>query len=197
MATLVRVAISFILATAVTSGCHSQQNVIRSDSPLTEDQFAVYTSFFDNFSSLHVKNLANRTARLDLSDVKESNPCLQGVELENLPDSRRTTHPFSTEITKGRELRLVDAFQQAKIMEQEEKSDTAQTGSSKHDGTKPVQASSFLVLSEIAFDKTQQYAVLNYVFVCGTHCKTSQTFVMERVGPQWKVKGRPCTMTVN
>ena len=82
-------------------------------------------------------------------------------------------------------------------MEQEEKSDIAQTGSSEHDGTKPVQASSFLVLSEVAFDKTHQYAVLNYVFVCGTQCKTSQTFVMERVGAQWKVKGRPCTMTVN
>lgn len=197
MGTLARVAMSFLLATAVASGCHSQQDVIRSDSPLTEDQFAVYSGFFNNFSSLHVKNLANRTSRLDLSDVKESSPCLQGLELENLPDSRRTTHPFSMEITKGRDLRLVDAFQQAKIMEQEEKSDTAQTGSSKHDDTRPVQASGFLVLSEIAFDKTHQYAVLKYVLVCGTHCKTSQTFVMERVGAQWKVKGRPCTMTAN
>lgn len=197
MGTVARVAMSFLLATAVASGCHSQQGVIRSDSPLTEEQVSVYSSFFTNFSSLHVKNLANRTARLDLSDVKESSPCLQGFQLENVPDSRRTTHPFSREITKGRDLRLVDAFQQAKTIEQEEKNDTAQTGSSEHAETKPVLVSSFLVLSEIAFDKTHQYAALNYVFVCGTHCKTSQTFVMERVGAQWKVKGRPCTMSVN
>lgn len=141
--------------------------VIRSDAQLTEDQLGVYSSFLETLSGLHVKNLANRTIRLDLSDLKDDSACLQGIELENSVEARKTTHPFGPEFAKGQELTLVDPFQQLKVIEQEEKHIEVEENAAepKSAGAKSVPQSSFLLVSEIAFDKTHQYALLKYVLL--------------------------------
>jgi hypothetical protein len=87
---------------------------------MTEDQLTVYRSFLDTFSSLPWHSLAKRTAPFDLRGVSEDNACLRGIEFENLRGSRRSIHEFSPEITKGRELKLVDPLEQAKILQRED-----------------------------------------------------------------------------
>lgn len=41
-------------------------------------------------------------------------------------------------------------------------------------------------LSEIAFDKRHQYAVLAYSFDCGMLCGHGDTIILKKVGEKWK-----------
>lgn len=197
MQILRRVAALLSLAGSLACGCHSQEKTIRSEMPLTEEQMGVYSSFLDTFSALHFNNLANRTLRLDLSEVKQGSACLQGIELENLPELRRTTHPFGPKITEGRNLKLVDPLQQAELIEREEKSAKDKQVESE-EASAAGRESDFLALSEIAFDKKHQFALLKYVVFCGSHCKHGAILVLEKDGTTWTAKSRrPCTMFVN
>ncbi len=185
---------SLLLASILASGCQP----VLSDSPMTEDQLTVYRSFLDLFSSLPWHNLANRTAPFDLRGVSEDNACLRGIEFENLRMSRRTIHAFSPEITKGRELKLVDPLEQAKILQREDVSPDGQKGQSKEESDRIMSKFGFLELSEIAFDKKHQFAVLRFRFFCGSRCKTSETLVMEKVGNEWSNKTRrACAAFIN
>src|ERR1700736_3191089 len=148
---LLRISLSPVLAIVFVLGCHSQEKVEISNSPLTVEQLQVYSSFLDSFSTLHFTHLANRTGRLDLSDVPEGSACLQGIEFENLPESRRMLHSFGPEITKGRNLKLVDPLEQAKILRGETDS-ASQKEKSNQRTTEVTSESGFVALSEIAFD---------------------------------------------
>jgi len=51
------------------------------------------------------------------------------------------------------------------------------------------------VLSEIAFDAKHQFAVLKHLLVCGQHCVSGATLVMEKAEGKWTTSSRrPCAM---
>jgi hypothetical protein len=55
----------------------------------------------------------------------------------------------------------------------------------------------FLVLSEIAFDKKHQFAVVKYLLMCGEHCASGVTLVMEKVDGKWTESSRrPCALLI-
>jgi hypothetical protein len=179
-------------------GCLAQKNAPQTvASALTGEQLAVYRGFLDALSSTGFKNLATTTAAFDPSEIKPSSPCLKGLQFENSSGSGRSIHLLGPEIVEGRKLELVDAGQQASLIESADKSAVQRAGEPKEQAPTAALEHGFLVLFEIAFDKTHQFAVLKYNFVCGAHCLTSQTYVLARVGEEWKVKGRPCTMVAN
>ncbi len=179
-------------------GCPAQKNATQTVvSALTGEQLAVYKGFLDALSSAGFKNLATTTVAFDLSEIKPSSPCLKGLQFESSSDSGRSVHSLGPEIVAGRKLELADAHQQTALIASAGKTAVQQAGESKEQATTAALEHGFLVLSEIAFDKTHQFAVLKYNFVCGAHCLTSQTYVLARVGAEWKVKGRPCTMLAN
>jgi hypothetical protein len=56
----------------------------------------------------------------------------------------------------------------------------------------------FLVLSEIVFDVKHQFALLKYLVVCGHHCDSGATLIMEKIDGHWAASSRrPCAMFVN
>jgi hypothetical protein len=171
-----------------------------SPSALTSEQLQVYGALLNLLNSqptTQVKNLANQTSPFDISHVPEGSVCLQGIEFENLSQSSRTVHSFSAEITKGRALKIVDPDEQAKIILQQ-KDSTSPKQKQAEDSAKGSSQSGLLVVSEIAFDKKHQFAVLNYVLFCGSQCKYEVTRVLEKVGGEWTTPvKRVCTVSIN
>jgi len=180
------VAVVLVLASLAMPSA-AQTKPVHSNLPLTEDQLSVYRGFLEKFDALHVRNLSKTTVPLDFNGFPEGRPCLSGIELEGSPDALKSTHTFGPEITKGRELNLVDPLEQTKLLE-ERATQLGQGGNHLN----------FLIFSEIAFDKTHQYAVLKYLVICGKHCDSGATLVMERIGGHWTTSARrPCAMFVN
>lgn len=187
--------LSFVLP-GFLCGCLSKENASQATSDLTQEELLVYSGLLDALSTVKFKYLANTTTVFDPSELEPGSICLQGLHLEKPNEPRRSVHLLSPEILKGRNLELVDSRRQASLVEAAD-SAARQGGDSKEQPQAALSEHGFLVLSEIAFDKTHRFAVLKYDFVCGAHCSTSQTYVMEKVGDRWEVKGRPCTMVVN
>jgi hypothetical protein len=156
-------------------------------------KLAVYAGFLDALSQAGFKNLAATTITFDPSELKPSNPCLQGLVLETSNDSLQSVHTLNAELAKNRHLAIADSQQQATLVES---ADRAKAQLEKSNDPTPMEHG-FLALSDIAFDKTHQFALLKYKFTCGAHCSTSQTFLMEKADKVWRVRGRPCTMIVN
>ena len=170
------------------------------ETPLTSEKLKVYGDFLDAFSSLHFSRLANQTAPFLPADLPQGSACAQGIDLEDQSNARGPLHRFGPEITKGRELFLVDPSEQAKLLQTTEvalKRDTTKENTAKLAETLASDYG-FVALSEIIFDKSHHFAVLKYLYFCGSHCKHGGTLVMEKVGSSWTAKTRrPCTMIVN
>lgn len=185
------VVVGVFAALAFTSGCEAQTKAVRSPLPLTDEQLSVYQAWLDKIGPLlHIKNLANVTIPFDFKGFPEGRPCLNGIELENTSEPLKTTHVFGPDISKGRELGLVDRHEQMKLFP---KGDAATGNQPKQANEKvPEVANSpnFLIFSEIIFDTKHQFAVLKYILVCGQHCDSGTTRLMEKVDGKWTAKPR-------
>jgi hypothetical protein len=189
-----RVVASAIVLSVLALPCSAQTKPVYNSSPLTEEQLSVYRGFLDKFGALHIKNLSKITLPLDFDGFPEGRPCLKGIELENPSGALKTAHAFGSEITKGRELNLVDPLEQTKLLKQR---NTASANQQKPAGRSENDLN-FLVFSEIAFDTKHEFAVVKYHLVCGEHCDTGETLVMEKVDGRWATGSRrPCAMFVN
>jgi hypothetical protein len=185
----------FVLAILV-AGC--KHKPVLSRSAFSEEQLSVYRGLLDTLSVIHSKNLSTASVPFDFVGFPETRPCLRGIELENISEAQRTTHIFGEEITKGRDLKLVDRHEQIRIWKQRDAARNIQneklTGEPEQGGSEL----NFLVLSEIAFDKEHRFAVLKYLLVCGEHCAGGATLVMEKMDGKWNASaGRPaCALLV-
>jgi len=174
------------LATAVMD-TPAQTKPVYSSPPLTEEQLSVYRGFLEKFDALHIKNLSKITLPLDFKGFPEGRPCLSGIELEGSPDALKSAHAFGPSITKEKGLNLVDPLEQTRLLEERARQ-SGQTGNDLD----------FLIFSEIAFDKTHQYAVLKYLLICGKHCDSGATLIMEKIGGHWTASSRrPCATFLN
>jgi hypothetical protein len=172
---------------------------VLSRSPLTEEQLNVYRGFLDTLSQpLHIKNLANLTIPFDFKGFPESRPCLKGIELENLSESGRLTHEFGPEILKGRELRLVDRHKQLQLFRKQSAGSANQSKQGTRNAAEAGEDEKFVIFSEIPFDTKRQLALVKYILVCGEHCDSGGTLVMERVGGRWAPRyGFACASFIN
>jgi hypothetical protein len=186
----------FFLLTILVSGCKHQP--VLSRSPFSEEQVGVYRGLLDMLSVLHSKNLSTVSVPFDFTGFPETRPCLNGIELENVSEAQRMVHTFGPEITKGRDLKLVDRHEQINLLKQRDASPTVPkeklTAVSQQNGSEL----NFLALSEIAFDKKHQFAVVKYLLRCGEHCGSGATLVMEKVDGKWIASsGRPaCALLI-
>jgi hypothetical protein len=189
--------IAAILVTAILIPvCGAQEKPVASPSPLSEDQLNVYRGFLEKFP-LRYRNLSRITVPFDFEGFPDGRPCLSGLELENVSESLRTTHTLGRQITRGMDLRLVDAVEQEKLLWQQAASSGNQKEASNEDGQKANSDLNFLMLSEIVFSTKHQFALLKYLAICGPHCLSGETLVMEKVDGRWKAGSRrPCAMFV-
>jgi hypothetical protein len=159
---------------------------------LTSEQLQVYGDFIASFRNTGFKFLSSRTFPLDLSSVGKGAACLQGLELEEKDES--IVHSLSPEVLHGSSIQLVSQNEEAAILRQRDSDASARSGAAPGVNKDP----GVLALSEIAFDKSHHFAVLKYVFLCGSHCNSGAILVLEKVGSQWTgTTRRPCSFAVN
>ena len=186
-----RIFLGVFVLVIVVSGCRAQDKPVLSRSPFSEEQLSVYRGFLDMLSVLHSRNLSTVSMPFDFTGFPETRPCLNGIELGNVSEAQRIVHTFGPEITKGRDLKLVDRHEQLKLLKQR---DASPTVPKEKLTAEPQQAGSelnYLVLSEIVFDKKHQFAVVKYLLRCGEHCASGTVRVMEKVNGKWVVSSRP------
>lgn len=174
---------------AVVAPVSRAQEPAHSDAaPLGTEQTAVYRGFLERFSSpLHVRNLSNVTVPFDFKGFPETRPCLKGIELESDSAPFRATHVLDEGVTKGMGIRLVDSVQKRELLEQRDfmSKDRDEPALSDRRANTNV-----LVLSEVVFDTGHQFALVKYLLLCGQHCASGATLVMEKTGGEWTVSSR-------
>jgi hypothetical protein len=184
----------FVLPVVATLSAAQTKTIQHNIPPVSEEQLSVYRGFLEKLGGvLHSKSLSKITLPFNFDGFPEGRPCLTGIELENPSEALKAVHTFGPEITEGRGLTLVDPFERTKLLDE-------RSGSS-NQPKRAVQSGNdldFLILSEIAFDTKHQFAVLKYLLVCGTHCDSGATLVMEKIDGHWTTSSRrPCAMFLN
>jgi hypothetical protein len=184
-----RVFLGLFLLAILISGC--KHKPVLSRSPFSDEQLSVYRALLDMLSVLP-KNLSTVSVPFDFTGFPETRPCLNGIELENVSEAQRMIHTFGPEITNGRDLKLVDRHQQIMLLKQRDASPTIPKEQLNSESQQNGSELNFVALSEIAFDKNHQFAVVKYLLRCGEHCGSGATLVMEKVAGKWIASsGRP------
>jgi hypothetical protein len=165
-------------------------------SPLTPEQAQVYADFIDSFSQTGFKVLLNRTFPLSLSVVAKDAACLQGVHLEMVGKSGEGGHLLGPEVLRNHSIRTIGEQDEPALLKQQEKGADAASTNSDGNGSGTPKDPGILALSGILFDTSHHFAVIKYVFLCGTHCNSGGILVLEKVENRWSVKRRPCDGSV-
>ncbi len=169
----------------------------QSEGALTSERLQVYADFIESFSKTNFKSLSNRTFPLDLSGVDKYAACLQGLKLEGSEDARKTVHLLGPEVLRGKTIRRVEAQEEGPILKQRD-SDTTMRRTGPGKDASATTDPGILTLSEIVFDKSHHFAVLKYVFLCGSRCNSGAILALEKVGSQWTgTTRRPCSFVLN
>jgi len=169
-----------------------------SGAPLTSQRLQVYGDFIESFSKMNFKFLANKTFPLDLTIVGKDAACLQGIELEGTEESSKLIHSIGPEVLRGRSIHLIGDRQELTILKQRDAEVAAHGADSMMDASGMTKDPGVLALSEIVFDKGHRFAVLKYVFLCGSHCNSGAILVLEKVGSRWTgTTRRACNVAVN
>jgi hypothetical protein len=158
----------------------------------------VYGDFIELFSKMNFKFLSSRTFPLDLTGLRQNAACLQGFRLESAGHSVETSHALGPEVLRGRSIRLVGEKEESAILKQRDADATVHGETSNLDARGMTKDPGILALSEITFDKSHRFAVLKYVFLCGSHCNAGAIIVLEKVGSHWSASTRrACSAEVN
>jgi len=165
-----------------------------SQSPITSEQIVVYRAFLTSYTSggksLHF-NLAKHTYPLDLSNEKRNDECLKGIDLDAAPPES-VIHEFDPKTPLRENITLVDPEEQERSVKENDPSRTIRQGQPVRQAVDRAFAAGLLTLSEVAFDKTHQYAVMSFRFVCGRKCGHGATLVFQKQHGQWKELKRDC-----
>ena len=163
-----------------------------SKSPMGPDQIAVYQSFLASYAngsrSDHL-NLAMRTSPLELSEA--ANACLNGIRIE-VAEEGSVIHEFDPQVSLPTKITLVDPAKQGKKVRENDPGNTMRQSKSVDEAVETAFASGLLTLSEVAFDKTHQYAVMRFSFWCGGLCGHGETIVYQRKNGKWERTNRHC-----
>ena len=166
--------------------------------PLTPKQLQVYGYLIDSLSKTNFKSFSDSTFPLDLSAVGKDAPCLQGIQLEDTKESSNVIHQLEPELLRGHSIHLVDPEQELAILKNRDAYVASRGSDSTMETSGMMKDPGVLALSEIAFDKSGDFAVLKYVFLCGLRCNSGAVLVLEKVGPQWSGKSRrACAFAIN
>lgn len=196
---------SLILFTAVAvSGCRSNEipapqaapQTASSNAGLTAEQVGVYANFIDSFMKTKFKSLSRRTFPLDLSGIAKDAACLHGLDLESPTASGNAGHLLGAEAVRGTSIRLLNADEEFAALKERDADSASHSDEPRRDTASLTSDPGILALSEIVFDKTHQFAVLKYVFLCGSRCNSGAILVLEKTGGSWLPKRLPCNGSI-
>lgn len=165
---------------------------------LTPERLQVYGDFIESFSAMHFTLLSDRTFPLGLSSLGKGAPCLQGLELEGSPEATKAIHSLDAQVLRNNPIHLVGPEEESAVLKQRDADARTKPAVSGKNASGAAPDPGILVLSEIVFDKSHHYAVLKYLFLCGSKCNSGAILVLEKVDSRWTgTTRRPCTFTIN
>jgi hypothetical protein len=187
------VILGVLLAAVFAAGADGKPRL--SQSPMESDQIEVYRTFLSSYTngsrSPHL-NLAKRTDALKLSDEKGAGGCLKGIDLDGSAHPEAVIHEFDPKTPLRENITLVDVDEQGRVIKENDPDRTMRQGTPVNQAVDRAFASGLLTLSEVAFDKTHQYAVMKFSFVCGGLCGHGATLIFQKRHGQWKELKRDC-----
>jgi hypothetical protein len=189
--------ICLVLASLASYHCWADRRQT-SNASLTSDQLQVYGDFIKSLSKMNFKYLSNETFPLQLSSLGKETPCLQGVSLDSAAESNMTVHRLNQEVLQGHSINLVGKQEESSILKHRDADSAKAPSNSDKDGSGTTTDPGILALSEIVFDRSHHFAVVKYVFLCGSRCNSGAILVLEKVGSQWTgTTRRPCSFVLN
>jgi hypothetical protein len=183
-----------LLALAAILFCGRSSPAEPSKAPLTAEQSQVYADFIQSLGNANFKFVSQNTFPLDLSSVPKDAACLHDLQLDST--AYKSIHSLGQEVLRGRAIRFLSEQEETATLKRRDTQNPS--ADSSKDGSGMTKDPGVLALSEIAFDKNHRFAVLKYVFLCGSHCNSGAIIILERVGSQWTgTTKRPCTFIMN
>jgi hypothetical protein len=173
----------------------SNDKPVKSASPLSADELAIYNAVLRQYSEGNdiALNVSQTTYPLDSSSPMSdlSADCLQGIQLD-LAAVSHTFHKLSHDVLPGPKMKLVDPKKQTKAVRSNDPGKTIRNGKPVKDAVENAFFTGLFSMSEIAFDKEHRFAVVSYSFYCGELCGHGATLVFEKINGEWRKTGRHC-----
>jgi hypothetical protein len=175
---------------------------VLSKAPLTTEQVAVYQAFLRFYAKGGdtVLYVADTTDWLDLSELKQDADCSRSfghLEFDQPKQSGPTVHRLDPSLAVAGRITLVDSAYQSEKVRENDPNKTMREGKPVDRAVSDAVASGLLTLSEIAFDKEHNKAVMSFSFFCGKLCGNGAVVLLKRVGRNWKVTKRSCGESVS
>jgi hypothetical protein len=139
--------------------------------------------------------VADTTEWLDLSELKQDADCSRSfghLEFDEPKQSDPTVYRLDPSLAVAGRIALVDSAYQSEKVRKNDPSKTMREGKPVDRAVSDAVASGLLTLSEIAFDKEHNKAVMSFGFFCGKLCGNGAVVMLKRVGRNWKVAKRSC-----
>jgi len=174
-----------------------REKPIRNTTPLSPDEVAIYRAVLQRW-------VANDRSSLNVSartfPLEEASPsscileceCLNGMQVESLLNAFHSFHNLTPNVLPDKNVKLVDAREQAVIVANNDPGKTIGKGNSVENAVRDAFATGLFSVSEIAFDREHQHALVSYSFWCGSLCGNGATLVFEKVDGEWKSTDRMC-----
>ena len=163
---------------------------VRLQRSLTTDEAAIYASLIEHWNKQRTPlNLSRRTIPLyrNISDCD----CLKDIDFESLTRASRSFR-FLPRSISSKFIRLVDEDSQIALVQTSDPENTIRAGGSVDAAVSEAFANGLFEVSEIAFDKTGQKAIVSYSFRCGQLCGNGGVRSFEKVNGAWKQAQQTC-----
>jgi len=179
----------FVAILIVNASCPAKDRRELNPTP-NSDLMAVYRAFLGSYSKgvEHLK-LARRTVPFELSSERGAE-CLRGLRFGK-PDSPAAVHEFDARALPS-SVTLLDSEEQERIIGNVGSKQTWRDGKLVNDPLEKAQGAGFLILSEVAFDRKHEYAVLTFRFECWGLCGNGGTVVFQKHDGKWMPSSRSC-----
>jgi len=165
---------------------------VKSANPSSADDVAIYRGILERWTSGSpgLLNVANRTYPME-REVMDCG-CLKGIELQSITNAANSFHVLTTDLLRGKNIKLVDADKQAMIVRNDDSSKSIRNGESVETAVNGAFSTGLFSMSEVAFDKGHRRALVSYSFVCGSLCGSGSMWLFEKVDGVWKKSDRVC-----
>lgn len=159
----------------------------------TNDEAAIYRLLLESWNdrSHTPLNVSEQTMPLDqnISDCE----CLEGIDLESLAGATRSFRYLPRNLFPLSSARLVNPeSQRATVRAGDPSKRISDSSVSIDDAIRRGFATGLFEVSEIAFDKSGQVAIVSYSFVCGELCGSGSVLRFEKVDGVWTKSPRVC-----
>lgn len=183
----------FLVLSLLVAVCHSKSRdkPVKNKDPLSADEIAIYRVVLQQNApeGSEYLNVSARTYPFD----PPSGECLKGIELQNSINVSRSFHDLTPNVLSGKNMKLVNPGDQAKIVRENDPSKTIRKGKPVQSAVEKAFSTALFSLSEIAFDKEHNHAVMSYSVWCGSLCGHGYTLIFEKVGNNWRKTDRICS----